>query len=365
MRSGRVIGVSGNLVTVEFDESVSQNEVAYVIQGGLRLISEVIRVRGRYADVQVFESTAGIKVGDPVEFEGDLLSVELGPGLLARVFDGLQNPLNVIAERHGFFLPRGELFEALPRDRAWEFSPRAAVGDRVRAGDTLGVVKEELFEHRIMVPFGVAGAVEIAEIAGAGEYTISDRIAVIGDASGKHHDVAMLQTWPVKRPIRCYAERLRPTEQLVTKMRVLDTFFPVAKGGTFCVPGPFGAGKTVLQQLTSRHADVDVVIVAACGERAGEVVETLREFPVLTDPLYGAQPDGADRHHLQHELDAGGGPRGLRVHGGHHRRVLPADGPARTPSGRLHVALGPGASRDVGAPGRSPAKRLFLPISSR
>ena len=286
-RSGRVKGVNGNLVTVEFDESVSQNEVAYVVQGDLRLIAEVIRVRGRYADMQVFESTAGITVGDQVEFAGDLLSVELGPGLLATVYDGLQNPLNVIAERHGFFLPRGEQVEALPRDRAWEFTPRATVGDRVRAGDTLGVVTEELFEHRIMVPFGVAGVASVVEIAGPGEYTVSDRIAVVADAAGARRDVTMMQTWPVKRPIRCYAERLRPTEQLVTKMRVLDTFFPVAKGGTFCVPGPFGAGKTVLQQLTSRHADVDVVIVAACGERAGEVVETLREFPVLTDPRTG------------------------------------------------------------------------------
>ena len=281
------MGVNGNLVTVEFDESVRQNEVAYVVQGDLRLIAEVIRVRGRYADMQVFESTAGITVGDPVELTGDLLSVELGPGLLATVYDGLQNPLNVIAERHGFFLPRGEQVEALPRDRAWAFTPRAAVGDRVRAGDTLGVVTEELFEHRIMAPFGVSGTASVAEIASAGEYTVSDRIAVLQDAAGARRDVAMLQRWPVKRPIRCYAERLRPTEQLVTKMRVLDTFFPVAKGGTYCIPGPFGAGKTVLQQLTSRHADVDVVIVAACGERAGEVVETLREFPVLTDPRTG------------------------------------------------------------------------------
>jgi V/A-type H+-transporting ATPase subunit A len=281
------MGVNGNLVTVEFDESVRQNEVAYVVQGDLRLIAEVIRVRGRYADVQVFESTAGITVGDPVELTGDLLSVELGPGLLATVYDGLQNPLNVIAERHGFFLPRGEQVEALPRDRAWAFTPRALVGDRVRAGDTLGLVTEELFEHRIMVPFGVSGAASVAEIAGPGEYTVTDRIAVLKDAAGARRDVAMLQRWPVKRPIRCYAERLRPSEQLVTKMRVLDTFFPVAKGGTYCIPGPFGAGKTVLQQLTSRHADVDVVIVAACGERAGEVVETLREFPVLTDPRTG------------------------------------------------------------------------------
>ena len=169
----------------------------------------------------------------------------------------------------------------------WEFTPRAAAGDRVRAGDTLGVVTEGIFEHRVLVPFGLVGVAEVVEVAAAGEYTITDRIAVLRDASGDAVDVTMLQRWPVKRPIRCYAERLRPTEQLVTKMRILDTFFPVAKGGTYCIPGPFGAGKTVLQQLISRHADVDVVVIAACGERAGEVVETLREFPVLTDPRTG------------------------------------------------------------------------------
>jgi V/A-type H+-transporting ATPase subunit A len=286
-RTGRVVGVSGNLVTVEFDVSVRQNEVAYVSQGDVRLIAEVIRVRGRYADMQVFESTAGIRVGDQVEFVGELLSVELGPGLLAQVYDGLQNPLNAIAERHGFFLPRGEQFGALSRERLWEFSPRVSPGDRVRAGDTLGVVPEGIFEHRILVPFGLAGRAEVAEVAGPGEYTVAHRIAVLTTGDGASLDVSMLQRWPVKRPIRSYAERLRPTEQLVTKMRILDTFFPVAKGGTYCIPGPFGAGKTVLQQLTSRHADVDVVVVAACGERAGEVVELLREFPELTDPRTG------------------------------------------------------------------------------
>ena len=286
-RTGRVMGVSGNLVTVEFDVAVSQNEVAYVQLGDMRLIAEIIRVRGRYADMQVFESTAGIKVGQPVEFVGEMLSVELGPGLLSQVYDGLQNPLHVIAERHGFFLPRGEQSLALPRDQVWEFTPSARAGDRVRAGDTLGVVPEGIFEHRILVPFGLVGVAEVAEVAGAGEYTVTDTIAVLTDSAGARLEVSMLQRWPVKRPIRCYAERLRPTEQLVTQMRILDTFFPVAKGGTYCVPGPFGAGKTVLQQLVSRHADVDVVVIAACGERAGEVVETLREFPVLTDPRTG------------------------------------------------------------------------------
>ncbi|MFA4966458.1 MAG: V-type ATP synthase subunit A [Thermoleophilia bacterium] len=286
-RSGRVIGVNGNLVTVEFDESVRQNEVAYVTQGAIRLVGEVLRIRGRYADIQVFESTAEVQAGDAVEFTGELLSVELGPGLLAQVFDGLQNPLRVIAERHGFFLPRGQHFDALQRERVWEFAPRATAGDRLRAGETLGVVTEGLFEHRIMVPFAAQGVATLVELAGPGGYTVAERVAVLEEPGGARRDVTLMQTWPVRRPIRCYAERLLPAEQLVTKMRVLDTFFPVAKGGTFCIPGPFGAGKTVLQQLTSRHADVDVVIVAACGERAGEVVETLREFPVLTDPRTG------------------------------------------------------------------------------
>jgi V/A-type H+/Na+-transporting ATPase subunit A len=286
-RSGRVMGVSGNLVTVEFDESVRQNEVAYVIQGDVRLIAEVIRVRGRYADIQVFENTSGIQVGDTVEFVDELLSVELGPGLLTQVYDGLQNPLHKIAARHGFFLPRGDQELALPRDTVWEFTPTVEPGARLQAGDSLGTVPEGIFLHRIMVPFALAGTMRVEEIVPAGPHIVTDRIAVLVDEDGERHDITMLQKWPVKRPVRAYAERLRPTEQLVTKQRILDTFFPVAKGGTYCIPGPFGAGKTVLQQLTSRHADADIVVIAACGERAGEVVETLREFPELTDPRTG------------------------------------------------------------------------------
>jgi V/A-type H+-transporting ATPase subunit A len=286
-RSGRVIGVNGNLVTAEFDESVRQNEVAHVSQGDVQLIAEVIRVRERYADLQVFEDTAGVQVGERVVFEDHLLSVELGPGLLTQVYDGLQNPLHVIAAEHGFFLPRGVTVRALPRDSEWEFTPTASAGDRVRAGDRLGTVPEGIFTHWIMVPFGLTGRLEVVEVAPHGTYRVEDEVAVVKDESGTAHAVCLMQSWPVKRPIRAYAERLRPTEQLVTKMRILDTFFPVAKGGTYCIPGPFGAGKTVLQQLTSRHADADVVVIAACGERAGEVVETLREFPVLTDPRTG------------------------------------------------------------------------------
>lgn len=285
-KTGRIVGVNGNMVTAEFDQAVHQNEVAYVVVDGLRLIAEVIRVRGRYADLQVFEDTSGLKVGGRVEFANEMLSVELGPGLLAQIFDGLQNPLPAIAERCGFFLPRGLQLEALPRDKTWEFTPAVSVGDWVMAGDKLGTVPEGIFDHWIMVPFGFEGRYRVAKIAPAGEYTVEDEIAVLEDDRGPH-TVTMMQKWPVKRPIRAYAERLRPQDQLVTKIRILDTLFPVAKGGTYCIPGPFGAGKTVLQQLTSRHADADVVIIAACGERAGEVVETLREFPVLTDPRTG------------------------------------------------------------------------------
>jgi V/A-type H+/Na+-transporting ATPase subunit A len=285
-RGGRVIGVNGNMVTVEFDQTVRQNEVAHVLAEGVWLIAEVIRVRGRYADLQVFEDVSGLRVGDAVEFEDRLLGVELGPGLLAQVFDGLQNPLPKIAEQHGFFLPRGVKLEALPRERAWRFTPGAEPGTPVRAGDRLGSVPEGIFTHWIMVPFSLVGRATIESIAAEGEYRVGDEIAVLGTDDGAQ-SVTMMQVWPVKRPIVAYAERLRPSSQLVTKMRLLDTLFPVAKGGTYCIPGPFGAGKTVLQQLTSRHADVDVVVVAACGERAGEVVETLREFPELVDPRTG------------------------------------------------------------------------------
>jgi V/A-type H+-transporting ATPase subunit A len=284
--TGRIIGVNGNMVTVAFEGAVIQNEVAYPLLGDLRLKAEVIRVRGDRADLQVFESTTGLRVGGPVEFTGQLLSVELGPGLLTQVYDGLQNPLPSLAEQCGFFLKRGTYLQALPRETKWAFTPKAKKGDRVRAGDTLGTVPEGIFTHRIMAPFNLTGEFTVEDAAPAGEYGVDDVVARLRGPTGPV-EVRMVQTWPVKLPIRCYAERLRPTESLVTKMRILDCFFPVARGGTYCIPGPFGAGKTVLQQLTSRHADVDIVIVAACGERAGEVVETLREFPKLTDPRTG------------------------------------------------------------------------------
>lgn len=287
VHTGKIVGVNGNLLTVEFEKPIMQNEVGYALGAGLRLKSEVIRVRGRYAELQVFEDTVGLKEGDPVEFSGEMLAVELGPGLLTQVFDGLQNPLPRLAEQCGFFLQRGTYLAALPRETKWAFTPAVKPGDTLGAGEAVGHVPEGLFQHRIMVPFRLAGTLKVETVAPAGSYTVEDTVATLKDGDGQIHEVKLMQRWPVKRPITCYAERLRPTEPLVTQIRIVDTFFPVVRGGTYCIPGPFGAGKTVLQQITSRHADVDIVIIAACGERAGEVVETLREFPELTDPRTG------------------------------------------------------------------------------
>ena len=285
--SGTVTGVNGNMVTVFTQGTVTMNEVAYIHVDDTRLKSEVIRVQGGTVQVQVFEITRGIKVGDPVDFTGELLSVELGPGLLGQIYDGLQNPLPQIAEKTGNFLTPGVYLEALPRSRKWAFTPLVQAGGRVERADALGTVPEGAFSHRIMVPFSLAGAWTVAEIKPAGEYAVDEPVARLTDDGGGSVDVTMRFTWPVKRAVDCYVQRLRPVQPLVTKTRLIDTFFPVAKGGTYCIPGPFGAGKTVLQQVTSRHADVDIVIIAACGERAGEVVETLKEFPALIDPRTG------------------------------------------------------------------------------
>ncbi len=284
---GKIKGINGNLLRVEFGSPVAQNEVAYARTGNLRLKAEVIRIRGNTAELQVFEDTGDLRIGDAVEFTGELLSVELGPGLLGSIYDGLQNPLPELAAESGFFLQRGKYLPALDRKKTWAFTPTAKVGDTVQAGDTLGTTPEGIFKHRIMTPFRLRGRLTIEELAPAGDYTVEHVVAKLKDERDRVHDVALMQRWPVKLPIKAYVERLRPTEPLVTKVRIVDTFFPVARGGTYCIPGPFGAGKTVLQQITSRYADVDVVIITACGERAGEVVETLREFPHLEDPRTG------------------------------------------------------------------------------
>ena len=284
---GSVTAVNGNLVRARFGNPVVQNELAFVETGDSRLKAEVIRVRGDEAELQVFEDTAGLRIGDDVAFTGELISAELGPGLLGQVYDGLQNPLPRLAGEHGFFLPRGTYLEPLERGRMWDFTPTVAVGDTLRAGETLGTVPEGIFEHRIMAPFGLAGALRVSELAAAGSYSVDHVVARLVDEQRREHDVAMAQRWPIKLPITAYAHRRRPREPMTTQIRIVDTFFPVARGGTYCIPGPFGAGKTVLQQITSRYAEVDVVIVAACGERAGEVVETLKEFPELVDPRTG------------------------------------------------------------------------------
>ena len=292
--TGKIVAVNGNMITVAFSGAVAQNEVGYAILGGKRLMAEIVRVRGTRCDMQVFDSTTDLAVDDPVEFEGELLAVELGPGILTQVYDGLQNPLAELAKEAAkisdtaqYFLQRGMYIKGLPRDRKWDWHPTAKPGQRVTAGESLGFVHEGIFEHRIMVPFRLRGAYTVKSVVPEGEHTVEETVAVISDASGNEVPVQMMQRWPVKVPIKAYVERLAPTETLVTSVRSIDTFFPVAIGGTYCIPGPFGAGKTVLQQTTARYAAVDIVVSAACGERAGEVVETLKEFPTLDDPRTG------------------------------------------------------------------------------
>ena len=284
---GKVVSINGNLVSVEFQGNVSMNEICFVKVQNTTLKSEVIRIRGNIAQIQVFEMTDGIKCGDEVEFTGDMLSADLGPGLLGQVYDGLQNPLPVLAEQAGWFLERGIYAESLNSEKKWEFTPIAKVGDTLRAGEYIGTVPEGPFTHKIFVPFYLLGKYTLKSIAEKGEYTVKETVAVLTDERGREIPVSMSFKWPVKRAVKCYSERLAPVETMETKVRLIDSFFPVAKGGTYCTPGPFGAGKTVLQHTTSKYADVDIVIIAACGERAGEVVETLTEFPELTDPKTG------------------------------------------------------------------------------
>ncbi|MCA9773806.1 MAG: V-type ATP synthase subunit A [Myxococcales bacterium] len=290
---GKVVAVRENLVLVEVTRGdIMKNEVVYVVAGDERLKSEVLRIRGRLAEIQVFEDTSGLRVGDRVEFEGSMLSAVLGPGLLGKVFDGLQNPLARLASEHGFFLPRGRYLDALDTTHRWAFTPEARMGTSLRAGDTLGTVQEGRFPHRIMIPFDEAGPVQVTWIQ-AGNFTIEEPVARYQRSDGVERTVTMAQRWPVRKPlpeqmIRArLTSRLLPTEPLATTIRLIDTFFPIARGGMACIPGPFGAGKTVLQGLIARYSDVDVVIVVACGERAGEVVELITDFPAMKDPKTG------------------------------------------------------------------------------
>jgi V/A-type H+/Na+-transporting ATPase subunit A len=285
---GTIQAVFGNMVVAESDETIVQNSVGYCCRAdGAKLLSEVIRVRGKKIDLQVFEETRGLKVGDEVEFDTNMLSVKLGPGLIGQIYDGLQNPLPQLADKIGYFLEAGNYLPGLDLERKWDFTPTAAVGDTVSAGDCLGTVPETMFTHKIMAPFNLSGKYTIASIIAAGSYTVAEQIATLTNEAGDEVAVTMQQDWPVKRPLAVCKKRLLPTEPLCTRVRIVDSMFPIVKGGTYCIPGPFGAGKTVLQHVTSRNAEVDIVIIAACGERAGEVVETIREFPELIDPRTG------------------------------------------------------------------------------
>ena len=285
---GQIVSVYGNMVAAETSGKVVKNAVGYCIRiDGARLLCEVIRVRGSLADLQVFEETRGLRVGDEVVFQEDMLSATLGPGLLGQIYDGLQNPLPGYAEKAGYFLNPGISLSPLDISRKWEWSPSAKTGEILFAGDTLGNVPESIFKHPIMVPFSWPGELKLEWIAHEGEYTVEEKIAEVSDPEGKRRDVTMCQDWPVKRALCIARKRLMPLDPLVTRIRIIDSMFPVSLGGTYCIPGPFGAGKTVLQQVISRHAEIDIVIFTACGERAGEIVETIREFPKLNDPRTG------------------------------------------------------------------------------
>ena len=282
--TGKVTGIVSNLVTVQVDGPVAENELCYIDLKGTKLLAEVIKVSGDKASVQVFESTRGLKGGDSVEFLGKMLEVSLGPGLLSSVYDGLQNDLTTMT---GVFLKRGEYTDPLDHGKLWDFIPLAAPGDKVQAASWLGEVKEGWLPHKIMVPFSFQGEYTVKSLAPAGQYNIDQTIAVLVDAEGTEHNVTMVQKWPVKVAVKGYREKPRPQKIMETGVRVIDTFNPIAEGGTGFIPGPFGCGKTVLQHAIAKQGAADVIVMAACGERANEVVEIFTEFPELIDPHTG------------------------------------------------------------------------------
>ena len=282
--TGRVNGIISNIVIVKADGPVAQNEICYVWTGDTKMMAEVIKVIGDDAYVQVYDSTRGLKIGDRVEFEGHMLEATLAPGLLSRNYDGLQNDLE---KMDSLFIERGSITDPIDFDKTWEFTPLAAAGDKVSAASWLGEVKEQWVMHKIMVPFTMTGSYTVKSVAAAGSYKVTDTVAVLTDAEGGDHEVSMVQRWPVKQAIRSYVEKPRPDRIMETGVRAIDTFNPLAEGGTGFIPGPFGAGKTVLQHAISKQADADVIIMIACGERANEVVEIFKEFPELIDPHTG------------------------------------------------------------------------------
>lgn len=308
--TARVAGVRDDIVTLRLETDAQgqfypliKNEVVYICPSRIPadgrqeyLQAEVLRIRHGEADVQVFENTRGVSIGDPVRASGQMLSVTLGPGLLGQVYDGLQNPLELIASQHGFFLPRGLQVPGIDPHKQWAFQPLVKVGARLHAGDVLGEVQEGRFRHRVMVPFGQTGEVEVTWIQ-EGSFSVTTPVARVRDQRGRERELTMQQKWPVRVPVsqpllaQRLSERCYPEQPMLTSIRLIDTFFPVARGGTACIPGPFGAGKTVLQGLISRFSDVDIVVIVACGERAGEVVETITEFPAMPDPKGGTLMD--------------------------------------------------------------------------
>lgn len=283
---GRVTKAFGNLLQVEFEGSIRQGEVAFVEVQGKKLKAEVIEITGNQAKVQVFEDTRGVEFKTEVEFTGDLLEAELGPGLLSSILDGLQNPLEEVAKVSGYFLPTGVYLPPLDRKKKWDYEPVARVSQVLKRGDTLGTTQEGRFPHHIMVPFSLFGDYTITWTIAPGSYNIDTVVAKAKDSAGREYAFTMSQKWPIKNAL-VQGEKIKPSRMMDTGERIIDTQFPIIKGGTFCTPGPFGAGKTVLQHHLSKYSAVDIVVVVACGERAGEVVEMLREFPHLTDPHTG------------------------------------------------------------------------------
>ena len=281
---GRVNGIISNIVIAKVDGPVGQNEICHVYCGDVRMMAEVIKVVGDEAYVQVYDSTRGLKIGDKVEFEGHMLEATLAPGLLSRNYDGLQNDLE---KMDGLFINRGSITDPIDFDAKWEFKPLAKAGDKVSAGDWLGEVKEQWVMHKIMVPFVMQGNYTVKSVVAAGTYKVTDTIAVVVDSDNNEYNITMVQKWPVKQAIRCFTDKPRPSRVMETGVRAIDTFNPLAEGGTGFIPGPFGAGKTVLQHAISKQADADVIIIVACGERANEVVEIFAEFPELVDPRTG------------------------------------------------------------------------------
>ena len=282
--TGKVQGIISNIVIVRTEGAVSQNEICYITIGDVKLMAEVIKVIGKDAYVQVFDSTRGLKIGAIVEFEGHMLEATLAPGIISRNYDGLQNDLE---RMESLFIERGTKTDPIDYEKLWDYKPLAKVGDVVTAGDWLGEVKELWVDHKIMVPFVMEESYTVKSLTEAGQYNVNKVVAVLTDSKGEDHEVTMVQKWPVKKAIKGYVSKPRPSRIMETGVRAIDTFNPIADGGTGFIPGPFGAGKTVLQHAISKQAEADLIVMVACGERANEVVEIFAEFPHLDDPRTG------------------------------------------------------------------------------